>query len=258
MKKLVSLPVSSLTKKVLIHRHGNEPLRPRTHSLFSKHLRHKGKREYRQELRQHTLDTFIELEVTGEVATNISLRGEAVGMYLHNIHKEELFRYVEANVENDNEALATVIAYLDRHGVEEDDYSYQSAARLYRRWKKEKEKIRTTKGVESVHQVLSGKTTVLLSAQQAEKAAKLFFSMEYSSVIKIDKKNVFSIYAFILYHYTHDSFATLKSKLALTDRSNAYRSYKRGYEYLQSDPRLIRWLTYCIDRVKENAAPVAS
>lgn len=258
MKKIVSLPVSSLTRRVLLHRHGGEPLRPRAHNLLNKHLRHNGKKEYRQELRQHTLKTYIQIEVNDVIATNINMRGEAVGMYLHMLHKEEMFRYVEANVENDNEALATTIAYLDRHGVEEDDYPAGSAARLYRRWKKEKEKNRLTTGADYVREVSTGEALVKLSYQQAQKVLELFFVMVQGEVVQIDKKNTLSIRAFILYHYTHESFATLKSKLNMNHRQSTQRSYTRGREYVQSDPRLTRWITYCIDRVKEKAAPVAS
>lgn len=235
-----------------------DPLKIPAHDLLMKHLRHRGKNIRRQELRQHTLRTSINLIVNNEIAANLRNRGEAVGMFLHAIHKEEMFQHVTIKVAMGEEALASTKAFLEERNISEDDYALDSAARLFRRWGKEFKKDRVTKRGESVRYLLRDLLKVRLSIQQAASVATRLQELINAGVVSIDRRMDTAIRSFILYSFTGETYAKVAEVQGGRHRNHVCCSCRRGREYLQYDERLLYWLSYCISTVTAKPVPVAS
>jgi len=244
---------------MLLHRYGPaEPLKVPGHDILMKYFRYRGKLIRRQELRQHTLTSSIAVVVNNEIEVNLRRRGEAIGMYLHSIHKEEMFQFVANKVAGGAEALATTKAFLNERNVGEDDYALESAARLFRRWAKELQKDRGTKRGKSVRYLFRDDLEVKLSIQQAEAVANRLQQMINRGVVEIDRRMDTAIRSYILYTFTGETYASLTNRERGRLRHHICESCQRGREYLQYDERLHRWISYCIQTVQAKAVPVAS
>lgn len=244
---------------MLRHRYGNaDPLKVPSHDILMKYLRYRGKVSRRQELRQHTLRTSISIQVNDETETNIRLRGEAIGMYLHAIHKEEMFHFVANEVARGEEALGTLKHYFAARDISEDDYALDSAARLFRRWRKEIEKDRLTNKGEFVRYLLGDLSPICLSISQAKQVADLMQELINRSIIATDRRMDMAIRTFILYTFTSETYASIAKIEGRAFRHDVYNSCRRGREYLQYDERLHRWISYCINSIVPQPVPAAS
>ncbi len=61
-----------------------------------------------------------------------------LGSYLHQIHKKQMMQYIEAQVDLEIVELDAIRNFFKKYNLEEEDYSWESACRAWRRAKKKK------------------------------------------------------------------------------------------------------------------------
>ncbi|MEL6140047.1 MAG: hypothetical protein AAFU67_00345 [Bacteroidota bacterium] len=197
------------------------------------------------------------MTVNRDVAKIVKGRSEAVGMYLNDLHKEEMFRYVSTRVEDGFEALGSVARFFDKYNINEDDYSLESAARLFRRWSENYGKIRMKNIQDTVRHISSSWGCVKLSYRQADNVARRVMFFGSQGAIKFDRSMKLAIRSYVLYNFTDETLESLAEK-ENRKHQNIYRSCKRAFQYMRYNPQLYRWIAFFIMRETSNPIIKAS
>jgi hypothetical protein len=131
----IILPCHPLTRRVLIAEYGQEPiLLPNRDLLFSLINTTPLRSRVSHERAFEVLTSTISLQVHDRLAARLKNSWDAAGFLLLKFHKDAACRYVSTMYGLGQDARPALQDWLKRHSVEEDDYSLDSAYKMWQRW----------------------------------------------------------------------------------------------------------------------------
>lgn len=130
----VTIPVHPLSRAIIVSEYGVDPVLIEPHDLLFELI---NTRITTDNLRaQPTLSTNISLVVNDRRAAHLAQYGFIAGARLLKFHHHMLCRFVDAQtrVRGSSAIKDAIIDFLQLYGVDEDAYSFESAAKLYQRF----------------------------------------------------------------------------------------------------------------------------
>lgn len=169
----IELPVSAFTHRVFSHRYGGS-------HIEASHRSNKELWELLQihPVQQHPateqrLTHLLIVQVSGALAVELRRRSlPALGMALHGHCIREMYRFAEAQVEGGTEAWTSLRSYYDRHGIEEDDWSFDTTYRNWLRYLQSRGIALREKKHENPSKVVDAKRSVLVHKRVHQLAAR--------------------------------------------------------------------------------------
>lgn len=132
----IIIPCSRLSRKLLLREHGTEPIRVRSNSTLSDLLRvQRVTAYYEAEGMEARLDSHITLEVGKQLAAMLSNSKSNASLALHRAHLNEMFWFVWSQATVNCSTSTALRLFYTQNDLTEDDYSWESAHRLYVRFK---------------------------------------------------------------------------------------------------------------------------
>ena len=129
--KVVQMPVSPLSRAILIKEYGDEPIKFSYQSvaMMATYIR----RPERENLNliTNTLTTHIEVVVTESVPVELKYNLHHTGLLLHRYHIERWMEWITALNSAGMPAMHALHNFMKYYEIEEDDYASDSA---YRKW----------------------------------------------------------------------------------------------------------------------------
>jgi hypothetical protein len=124
--------ITPLSKRILLSEYGQEPLRFDRNELIQDQLRtiRFNSRGYQPRTLEWLSET-ITITVHDDLARFVCLKNSNIGIALFNYHREVMLRFVEVMVSMNVPAREAIRRFYAKHGIDEYDYSSESA---YRRW----------------------------------------------------------------------------------------------------------------------------
>jgi hypothetical protein len=167
---IVTLPVHPLTRRVLLKEYGAEPITMGDHDFLFSQLTSAKLRD-RTIRSAEVLSARITLCVHDALALHLNKlsNARAAGATLFRLHKEMLVRYADAVTRTKGKGAArpAIEQWLSLYDVDEDEYSTDTAYKLWQRWNwKLKEKNPHFAGQ------LRGKSGVKVSGKKGVRAKK--------------------------------------------------------------------------------------
>lgn len=238
--KTITLPVAPLSRKILLTKFGQEPIHLGYRNLLYKQMCYNIPVTPWLERHQQVLTTTITIDIHRHLWERVRQKPHQVGYHLYELHKEMMFNWVAGKVTADYPQLYAIRDFLYQYNVEEDDFSEETA---YRLWKRFKESRMTNTPSNVPH--LSSDRLVKLSTDQAfviaEKIESIiplycdFFNMRTVKVIK----------PYVLYSYT--DLTIRQTALELRRKfQNVHRSVQRAEIALKNYPELEEVINYCL------------
>ena len=251
--KSITLPVSRLTRAMLLHKYGREPIRLDRADIRRKELMHVGTSNKHLERKQHALNTSIRLQMNNHEADHLAGKLAEVGYYLYQQDKVRIFRFVWSRVTAGLPALQAIYDYYSLHNIEEDDFSIETAERLWKRWRKEKEKERNT----ATPHVVPSSCSVLLSERQAENLVERMLIFIDAECIGLDPRYREAVPAWVYADLTPLTFREVATKTKRL-KGNVGKSVRRFRAYLPYNHELRKYIAYCLATTKAQPTPSAA
>lgn len=255
--KVVVIPVSPLSLRIIRHEFGHAtPLRLPTHSNLLKQLHYRPTMDAYKQRQQHSLTASLSVAVHDRLAAQITEHRGAIGYYIFDQHKRRIFREVLAQSEAGNlgrrGARGCLQDILLRYQIEEDDYALDTAERLWKRWRKEREN-RLLNHASSVPRNTTQLYEHQLSETQARRVASRMMGFIDDQVISFDNRSRASLLPYLLYTFTKLKQKEVANKLGVHQQS-VDRSCSRMRGLIAQSDDLLLILAYCLKTTK--AVPV--
>ena len=132
----VYLPLSSLSRKILVAEYGAEPIAPGRADWMSDVLRVDRRDTQFQARALELIRSGVLLSVSPALADRVTQQAERLGVVLHRLHIEMLTRIMLAASESGQPAKTAMQCFYDAYDLDEDDLSQESAYREYQRFRK--------------------------------------------------------------------------------------------------------------------------
>lgn len=251
--KLLTFPVSRLTRRLMLHRYGAEPIQLDRADIRRKELMHTGPKDKHLERKQYSLDTTVTLSLNRHEYEHAVGKVSEIGYYLYQQDKHRIFRFVWARVTAGLPALQAIYDYYSHHGIEEDDFAIETAERLWKRWRVEKEKERVTNTPECVPRLSS----VLLSERQADNLVRRLHAFIDNGCIDMDPRYRHALAMWVYCDLTSMTVRATALKMNL-HYQNVGRSVVRFREYLPYNEDLRKHIAYCLRTTQARPTPSAA
>jgi hypothetical protein len=252
MKEL-TLPVSRLTRALLLHRYGAEPIRLDANDIRKKELFHVGTANRHLERKQYSLNTTVRLALNKHEYDHAVGKATEIGFYFYGRDKVRIFQFVWSRVTAGLPALHAIYEFYQLHGIEEDDFAVETAERLWKRWRAEKEKDR----MYSTPHFVPQNTSVLLSSKQVQEIAQRVSLFLKSGSINMDPRYRKAILCWIWYRLTPATQEDV-SEIVGIDQRNFTRTIRRFESYLRYNEDLKAHLGYVIKTTQARPTPSAA
>lgn len=133
----VYLPLSSFSRKILLTEYGFEdPVTPGRADWLSDMLRiDRSDTRFADSVTQQ-LTSGLHLQVSAALADRIVHQGVAIGAVIHRHHIEQLTRHMLASSMGITNAKASMQAFYEYYGLDDDDVAQESVYREYNRFKR--------------------------------------------------------------------------------------------------------------------------
>lgn len=252
MKEL-TLPVARLTRAMLLHRYGAEPIRLHANDIRKKELFHVGTSNRHLERKQYSLNTTVRMLLNKHEYDHAAGKAAEIGFYFYSRDKVRIFNFVWSRVTAGLPALHAIHEYYQLHGIEEDDFAVETAERLWKRWRTEKEKERPHLTPQFVPQNVA----VLLSERQAESVVERLLQFIDNRCINMDPRYRKATEAWVWYRLTS---LTQQQVAARTNRERPEitKSVHRFEAYLHYNEDLKAHLGYVIKTTQARPTPSAA
>jgi hypothetical protein len=214
--QVITIPCAPLTRKILLTQYGPaEPIHLGKRDLLYRQLSFRGSPRKMHERYQQVLTSSISIEVHRHLAERMQVDVEDVGYHLYDLHKHEMFLWVAGKVSLNDEdrgvnvqQKAAIKQFLDTHHVEEDDFSLDTACRIWQRWRES----RVTNTPRNVLQMLPGRV-IRLSWKQAHVAAQKASSLARFILSHMHHHTVHTVPVYILYRHTDYTYREVAREL---------------------------------------------
>jgi hypothetical protein len=131
----VTLPVSPISRKILISEYGAEPIRFPSRSPVFQILSYKPDQPDRNLIRLSELITSsVEIEVHSRLGHRLKKYGHQIGYHLYIFHLNSMMEFIWGSVLVGGEAKKALYRYYAINNISDDDYQIDSAYRRYQRW----------------------------------------------------------------------------------------------------------------------------
>jgi hypothetical protein len=248
--KTIILPVAPLSRKILLTQYGQEPLHLGYRSLLYKQMCYNIPVTPWLERHQQVLTTTITISIHRHLWERVRQEPHQVGYHLYELHKEFMFTWVEGKVDADHPQLYAIRDFLHYHHIEEDDFSEETA---YRLWKRFKESRGTN--TPSTVPYLSPCLLVRLSTDQALKVAEKVEMITPVYCRRFHQNSICTLKSYILHKYT--DLTVRGTALELNrDFRRVHRSIRRAESALKNYPELKEVIEYCISSVYQRQVAV--
>jgi hypothetical protein len=251
--KSITLPVSRLTRAMLLRKYGSEPIRLDRADIRRKELMHVGTSNKHMERKQHALNTSITLQLNNHEADHLAGKLAEVGYYLYQQDKIRIFLFVWARVTAGLPALQAIYDYYSLHNIEEDDFAIETAERLWKRWRKEKEK----EVIYFTPQVVPFNISLLLSIRQADSVASRLSLFMEEECIDMDPRLKKAVRTWVYYDLTSMTQIEVSKKMDMP-QGNVSRSLSSIRSYLPYNDELRKYIAYCLATTKAQPTPSAA
>jgi hypothetical protein len=251
--KQITLPVAGLTRAVMLHKYGSEPIRLDNNDLRRREMMHVGTSNLHLERKQYSLNSTITLSVNRHEYEHMVNREAEIGFYLYAQDKADMFIFVWARVTAGLPALNALKDYYYTHNIEEDNHSLETAERQWKRFRVEKGK----EVLHSAPQFVPQKATLLLSERQATAIASRLLLLIEGGAVNMDPRHKSNAQAWIfceLSTYTHQQAAKRLSR----KRQSVQRGIQLFKYYLECAPSLRIAIAYCLKTTQAKPTPSAS
>jgi hypothetical protein len=251
--KQITLPVAGLTRAVMLHKYGREPIRLDNNDLRRREMMHVGTSNLHLERKQYSLNSTITLNVNRHEYEHMVNREAEIGFYLYAQDKADMFIFVWARVTAGLPALNALKDYYSTHNIEEDNHSLETAERQWKRFRVEKEKERITNTPQYVPSLLC----VLLSERQAEAIVNRMLAMIDADCIQMDPRYRSAVESWVYTDLTPMTFRQVAKKL---DRAvgNVGNSVIRLRAYMKYNQELRTLVAYCLKTTQAKPTPSAA
>lgn len=132
----VYLPLSSLSRKILVAEYGHEPIVPGRADWLSDVLRVDRRDTQFQARALSAIQTGVLISVSPGLADQIARQCDRLGVVLHRLHIEMLTRIMLAASNSGNAAKTAMQTFYETYNLDDDDLSQESAYREYQRFRR--------------------------------------------------------------------------------------------------------------------------
>ena len=133
----IVVPVAPLSKRIIEKRFPQEIIKLSKRDIMYQQLCYFTLSASRSSKVQDRLTEEVTIQVGNQLAKKIQARLYQVGQHLYNIHCKMMMWYVEAQTDAGISAKEAMMNFYTKHGMNEDDYSLESAYRRWTRYKSE-------------------------------------------------------------------------------------------------------------------------
>lgn len=136
---ILELPVSSFSKKILLSEYGPEPLIFSSNDPTYQSLCYRAPK-YRHNLEKLKwyLNDVIRIQINNKLARHIKENACQIGHHLWTLHIHQMIGWTNTSVMLNEPAKTSIERFYDYYGINEDDFSLESAYKRWQRWKRKK------------------------------------------------------------------------------------------------------------------------
>jgi hypothetical protein len=138
--KEITLPVSRLTRAMMLRRYGAEPIRLDNNDIRRREMMTVGSSDKHHQRKQYSLNTTITLTVNRHEFKHMDKKRPEIGFHWYEADKRRMFLFIWGRVTGGLPATHAIHDYYSMHNIEEDDFPMDTSERLWKRWRAEKEK----------------------------------------------------------------------------------------------------------------------
>jgi hypothetical protein len=251
--KQITLPVAGLTRAVMLHKYGSEPIRLDTNDLRRREMMHVGAPDKHLERKQYSLDTSITLIVNRHEYDHLHNYEAEVGFYFYAQDKKDMFMFVWSRVTAGLPALNALKDYYYTHNIEEDHHSLETAERQWKRFWVEMGKERSPNTPECV--LRAG--FVLLSERQTENMTSRIYAFIEGGLIKMDPRYKKAIELWIYCDLAGMSHRHVARKFK-SHKGSVTNSVLRVRAYMKYNKELRTLVAYCLKTTQAKPTPSAA
>lgn len=247
---VIHLPVAPLSRKILLTEYGPEPIHLGERNLLYRQMCYRVDRTPWLMRHQQILTTTIQIQINRHLWEKVKQAPHQIGYHLYELHKDRMFTWVSGRVSSpESEQLGAIRLYLERYRVEEDEFSLDTAYRLWKRFK-EKAVTNTPPNVPFLSSLLSVKLSPKQALLISEKVDIL--TDYWCPNLHRSTKKVFKPY--FLCRYTD---LTIRQAAIHLNRpfQNVGRAAKAGDVAVEIYPQLREVISYSLATLNPQATP---
>ncbi len=235
----------------MLHRYGTEHLRIDNNDIRRREMMTVGSSNKHIQRKQYSLNTTITLLVNKHEEKHLRNRGPEVGFFWYEADKRKIFLFVWGRVTGGLPALHAIQDYYAMHHIEEDDFAIETAERLWKRWRVEKEKTAGQFGP----QVVPHNVRLFLSDKQGAVVYQRVSTIIDRHPIEFNKNfSRSTVYAWILCDLcglTHEEAGNRLNR----GRSRITESLQLFRNYLDYNQDLRKIIAYCLATTRARPTP---
>lgn len=250
MNMVIEIPVAPLTRKILLAKHGGvEPLHLGHRNLLYQQMCYRQEETNYLPRHQQALTTYIKIDVHRHLWEKVRSKPWQVGYHLYNLHKQEFFTYMEGATAAGAEQKASLRKFFEKYGIDEDDFSEETAYRIWKRFTKNALTVSPSDvpRLSTVGRVPLDESQALHVGAKAAELAAIYCP-------HIHHRTLLVIPTYIVYRYTE---MTTRQAGAFLGRK--FQSVSRSCQFaenaLMNYPNLKEVIEYCLANVEPNATP---
>jgi len=176
------------------------------------------------------------------------------GYHLYELHKDRMFYFVWSQTKLGEKALYALKSFYLEHRIDEDDFSLDTAYRIWKRWKERRENVLHFTYYTVPNNVGNHRLPVL-TENQAENLYFRLLSMISVGTICFDGRTLRALKTYILYRFTRMRQIDVAEKLN-RHRPDISDSTQRVESYLQQNPDLKELIEYLVQTTEPEPTPM--
>jgi len=131
---IIEIKVHPMSKRILEAEYGAQPLSISRHDILFSYLCFRPMDDRMSYHRARLfLTSRILIDVNDKLAYHIARDLDRIGLTLFKLHKDLMCRHAAAAVQNGQVARKAILAWLEMHGIEEDEFGLETA---YKKWQR--------------------------------------------------------------------------------------------------------------------------
>ncbi len=141
---IIEIKVHPMSKRILEAEYGAQPLSISRHDILFSYLCFRPMDDRMSYHRARLfLTSRILIDVNDKLAYHIARDLDRIGLTLFKLHKDLMCRHAAAAVQNGQVARKAILAWLEMHGIEEDEFGLETAYKKWQRfqWQLEKKNM---------------------------------------------------------------------------------------------------------------------
>lgn len=248
---LVQLPVTGLSRKILLAEYGSDPIKLTIHDLLFQQLcYHRILKESNTSRLKGTLRATVGLCLNGKLAKRVTRNGAQLGYHLYLYHRRLMMNYIEAQTGVGIPAKYALQNFYNEYDITEDDFDQETAYKYWHRHKaRKKTKIVWTKEYCSVvlnYKKLTPAEAVRISqsSEVVPRIIECFKSNCFDKISSPPKQLLTHLHIYLQVELCCKRVGAVAREMKI-HKNSVYYAVKVINSYLDTDPVISQSLKYC-------------